>query len=87
MTRSVANLSELDALDQAEMVDGYWDGFAGEPEPGDNRSLSFWHGWRNGATDKSLRPIDSEQTKLAHLWLKRERASKPKRTKPRKAAV
>ncbi len=47
----ITKAADLDALDLDEMVEGYWDGYRGEPEPGDNRSLAFWHGWRNGAVD------------------------------------
>jgi hypothetical protein len=73
--RSVATLDELLALDEAELLEGYWDGFKGEPEPGDNRSLAYWHGWRNGASDKGFRKPDAEQLKLAHLYLASARKS------------
>jgi hypothetical protein len=62
----ITKASELDALDDAEIIEGYWDGFHGEPEPGDNRSLSYWHGWRNGAVDKGHRKGDAAQAALAH---------------------
>ncbi len=48
------------------MIEGYWDGYKGEPEPGDNRSFAFWHGWRNGAVDGKYREIDAAQAALAH---------------------
>lgn len=48
----VTTAEQLDALDDDEIMEGYWDGRAGEPEPGNNRSLSYWHGWRNGNTDR-----------------------------------
>ena len=73
MNRSVKTLAELDALDDAELLEGYYDGLAGEPEPGDNRSLAYWQGWRNGAVDKGHRKIDSEQMNLAHLVVDRNR--------------
>jgi len=44
----VETLEELDTLDDAEIQEGYRDGWTGEPEPGDNRSKSYWHGWRVG---------------------------------------
>lgn len=47
----VSTLADLDTLDEAEILEGYWDGRAGEPEPGNNRSRSYWHGWRNGRVD------------------------------------
>ena len=69
----VSTLAELDALDAGEMLEGYRDGFAGEPEPRGNRSRSYWHGWRNGATDKGLRKLDAEQSILAAEYLGRLR--------------
>jgi ribosome modulation factor len=41
---------------EAEMLQGYWSGLKGEPEPGDNRSYSFKHGWRNGRDDRAQNP-------------------------------
>lgn len=49
----VTTIEELDSLGLGEMVEEYRDGFAGEPEPGDNRSKAFWHGWRNGYNDRN----------------------------------
>ncbi len=50
--RPVTTWAELKTFDEDEMLAGYRDGFAGEPEPGDNRSKAHWHGWRNGHRDK-----------------------------------
>lgn len=47
----VRTAADLDTLDDAETVEGYHDGRAGEPEPGGNRSRSYWHGWRVGRVD------------------------------------
>lgn len=69
--RTIPTLSELADLDGAELLEGYHDGRAGEPEPGDNRSLSYWHGWRNGAVDGGHREKDPEQAALAHLFTSR----------------
>ena len=52
-------------LDDAELLEGYNDGRAGEPEPGDNRSFSYWHGWRNGSVDGGHREQDSAGRALA----------------------
>jgi hypothetical protein len=53
----VTTTAELDSLDSAEIVEGYLDGLADpDNEPGDNRSKSYWHGWRNGSLDRSGRP-------------------------------
>lgn len=71
--RSVPDLAAADALDPAEVLDGYRDGLNGDPEPGDNRSLAYWHGWRNGASDKHGRPIDDEQRRIAREFVARGR--------------
>lgn len=39
-----------------EMLEGYFDGLRGEPEPGRNRSHSFRHGWKNGRDDRTKSP-------------------------------
>jgi hypothetical protein len=40
----IATLEALDQLNDEEVVEGYFDGRKDEPEPGNNRSLSYWHG-------------------------------------------
>lgn len=67
----ITTVEELDLLDDEEIVEGYRDGRRGELEPGGNRSLSYWHGWRNGAVDGGHRAIDAAQTILAHNYLNR----------------
>ena len=62
----VTTVADLKSLDEAEMVQGYLAGYEGWPEPGDNRSRAYWHGWRNGASDGKHREIDAAQRKLAH---------------------
>ena len=69
----VTTLEDLDSLDEAEILEGYLDGRAGDPEPGGNRSRSYWHGWRNGAADYGHRPIDAAQRELAHAYAERAR--------------
>lgn len=49
----VRTAEELLTLDSTEMIEGYNDGFKGEPEPQGNRSKSYWHGWRNGNMDRT----------------------------------
>jgi ribosome modulation factor len=70
----VSTLADLDTLDETEMLEGYRDGLANEPEPGGNRSRSYWHGWRNGMADRGLRPVDEAQRDLAREYLARSRA-------------
>jgi len=63
--RPVATVRDLETLDEAEIVEGYLDGFANEP-CGDNRSRSYWHGWRNGMMDKGRIKHDAASRSLAH---------------------
>jgi hypothetical protein len=75
----ITDLAALDALDSAEVVEGYHDGFAADaadPEPGDNRSISYWHGWRNGRSDR-LGRVDAAQRQLARATARR-RAGPPR---------
>lgn len=59
---TVEDLLELDSM---EIMKGYRAGFEGWPEPGDNSSDSYWHGWRNGAVDAGHREKDPAQAALA----------------------
>jgi len=72
----VWTVADLETLDDAEIIEGYHDGRANEPEPGNNRSRSYWHGWRNGMADGGHRKGDAAQAALAHEviqsgWLRR----------------
>lgn len=60
----VRTKDDLDALDSNEILAGYLDGFVGAPEPGSDKSRSYWHGWRNGMVDGGNREIDSAQVQL-----------------------
>lgn len=57
---------DLDLQDEHEMVLGYLSALNGDDEPGNDRSRSFWHGWRNGAVDSGRRTPDAAQAALAH---------------------
>lgn len=61
----VSTRVDLERLDEDEMVAGYRAGLAGDPEPGSDKSRSYWHGWRNGMTDKGRAPLDQHQQALA----------------------
>jgi hypothetical protein len=63
----VTTLGDLDTMDWEEVCEGYCDGRKNELEPGDNRSRSYWHGWRNGMVDGGHRPKDAAQAELARL--------------------
>lgn len=69
----VWTLEELEELDGDDVVEGYRDGFTGEPEPKGNRSRSYWHGWRNGAVDSGHIASDAAQQLLAKAYVKRSR--------------
>lgn len=62
----IVRAEKLADLELSEVTEGYNDGRAGDPEPGDNLSYSYWHGWRNGAVDGGHRQIDKAQMMLAH---------------------
>ena len=55
---------QIKALDSDDMVEGYRDGARGEPEPGDNRSYAYWHGWTKGALDGGHRQTTNADTLL-----------------------
>jgi hypothetical protein len=69
----VSTLEELDSLDDADMCEGYRSAERGDPEPGENRGKSFWHGWRCRMMDFNEIPIDPVHYKLVGLWVERER--------------
>lgn len=62
--KPVVTVAELDSLDPAEILEGYWDGKDGLSEPGNNRSKAYWHGWRNGRSDRT-HIVDPEGLALA----------------------
>lgn len=55
----VISLMDLARLDDTEQAEGYRDGHEGLP-CGDNRSRSYWHGWRQGARDGGHRDRDGD---------------------------
>ncbi len=54
-------------LDEAEIAEGYRDGRQNEP-CGDNRSRSYWHGWRNGMMDGKHMKGDHASAVLAKAY-------------------
>lgn len=69
----VRELGEFDLLDREEMAEGYRDGRSGEFAPGDNRSRSYWHGWRNGQVDGGHAKPSADQSTLAAKFYARQR--------------
>jgi hypothetical protein len=51
MRRHISTIEEMDGLDIDENIDGYLSGFRGEARCGNNRSSSYWHGWKCGLSD------------------------------------
>lgn len=70
----VATLSDLEKLDADEMLDGYRSGLAEEPQPGSDKSKSFWHGWRNGMMDRGKLPHDDAANALVREMGAKHRA-------------
>ena len=70
----LASVVELEFLNEDECVDGYLSGLRDDPEPGSDKSKSFWHGWRNGMMDKGRLPRDAAADNLACEYVRRQRA-------------
>lgn len=68
----VKTLAELDSLDDQEMKEGYMSADRGDPEPGQNRGRSFWHGWCSRMRDFGLIEDDSDHARLVKDWVERE---------------
>jgi len=73
----VADLLTLSLLDDAEIEEGYHDGRENFP-CGENRSRSYWHGWRNGMMDGRHMDGDWASRELAHLYLDKLRTATSK---------
>ena len=73
----VSTLEELDALDDADILEGYRSAERGDPEPGENRGKAFWHGWRSRMMDLGEIPIDAVHHKLVRDWVARGNISPP----------
>lgn len=70
----VKDLETLGALDERDLLSGYWAGFRGDGnEPSLEMNRSYWHGWRNGMVDSGRMKTDAAQMELAHLYLNRKR--------------
>jgi hypothetical protein len=61
----VTTVAELETLDGAEILEGFMDGYRGEPAPGDNRSKAYWHGYSNAMRDRASGPPDPAGIALA----------------------
>lgn len=70
----VATLEEFDALDDDQVLAGYLEAKAGDPEPGKNRGRSYWHGWCNRMRDAGLLDWNPIHAHVVHLDRLREDA-------------
>ena len=50
----VTSVAVFAALDEADVLLGYMDGFEGLTAPGSGHSRGYAHGWRNGMIDAGL---------------------------------
>ena len=51
------------SIDNAECIEGYWDGRRNDPEAGANRSASYVQGWWAGMRDgghREYHPVDEQ---------------------------
>ncbi len=66
--RPVRTLADFRTLDDGEVLEGYLDGFQGEPAPDCTCSRSYWHGWRNGMVDSGRCLPDQAYLMLARAF-------------------
>lgn len=76
----VSTLEELDSLDPAEIMEGYVSAERGDPEPGQNRGKSFWHGWCNRMRDIGVLPQTPETKQLTKEYIASGRLKFPSQT-------
>lgn len=72
--KPLSSKEELDSIDGEECVAGYWSGRNGDPEPGSDKSRSFWHGWKNGSMDFGFLKPDIHSQSLAESVVRSWRA-------------
>lgn len=70
----VSTAADLALLDGDEIVEGYRAGLRGAPEPGSDKSRSYWHGWRNGMVDSHRMEMDSAMWHLVEEHVRIQRA-------------
>jgi hypothetical protein len=69
----VATFDDLDGLDYDQIVEGYMSAQRGDPEPGQNRGRSYWHGWRCRMMDYGEISIDACHQNLVKEYLEHQR--------------
>jgi hypothetical protein len=73
---TVKTLDDLDGLSEPEIFEGYCSAERGDPEPGENRGRSFWHGWRCRMMDLGQFKSDDDHRRLVHAFIARERTKR-----------
>lgn len=68
LARLATTAEKMRALDQAEVLEGYFDGRKNEPPPGANRSDSYAHGWFCGMHDGHHREWHPIGFKIVAAW-------------------
>ncbi|MBI0537769.1 hypothetical protein D9599_19610 [Roseomonas sp. KE2513] len=69
MFKAVRSVTDFRSLDEAEILIGYMDGMAGLVGEKD-MTMSYWHGWRNGAVDAGFIEPDQAQLQLEQEFAK-----------------
>lgn len=64
----VRTKADLETLDDDEIVAGYMSGLKLEPAPGSDKSRSFWHGWRNGISDRTGKSDEAQWALVREMY-------------------
>lgn len=72
----VHTFDDLDGLDHDQVVEGYAAAESGDPEPGQNRGRSYWHGWRSRMMDLGEIPIDDGHRNLVREYLEHQQKAR-----------
>ncbi len=76
----VTSVAAFAALDEADVLLGYMDGFEGLNAPGSGHSRGYAHGWRNGMIDAGRMQSGAADRVLAEAF--RQLGSTPKALHP-----
>lgn len=72
----IRTYSDLESLDEGQIIEGYLSTERGDPEPGQNRGRAFWHGWRNRMIDLGELPHDEASAQLAREFVAAQRTNR-----------
>ena len=64
----VETIPDFYTLDDGDVLEGYLDGFHGEPPPDSTRSRGYWHGWQNGMIESDRMPRTAAYDTLARAF-------------------